>query len=263
MKESEIERYVSDLLTVSGFRHDGAEHRLWVLLHHLYSAVALWEQATDEERQVVEAMRVKLQYFFSAKINLKETKRKKTENEKLPPTPPLKGKEKQKEKTEKNKIIAVGEKVEAVNEKKEAFRKQCLAYVGKYDTARLTDFFNYWSEETRTTKRMRYEGQRYWDIEKRLKRWMASQYTSDNTAAAIRLRKAKRKLAEEQGAASQQQQAAAERQKQQQALEQQAEDSRRDASTMEEQVRRNPNGILARFERERKAREKPHPGPPQ
>jgi len=146
-----------------------------VLLHHLYSAVALWEQATDEERQMVEAMRVKLPYFFSAKIKLKETKRNKKENEKLPPTPPLKGKEKQKEKTEKNKIIAVGEKVEAVNEKKEAFRKQCLAYVGVYDTARLTDFFNYWSEEDRTKGRMRFEGQRYWDIEKRLKRWMTSE----------------------------------------------------------------------------------------
>ncbi len=263
MKESEIERYVSDLLTVSGFRHDGAEHRLWVLLHHLYSAVALWEQATDEERQVVEAMRKKLQYFFSAKINLKERKRNKKENEKLPPTPPLKGKEKQKEKAEKNFFCAAGEKGEAVNEKKEAFRKQCLAYVGKYDTARLTDFFNYWSEEDRTKGRMRYEGQRYWNLEKRLARYMNMKYSADDTAAAIRLRKAKRKLAEEQGAASQQQQAAEERQKQQQALEQQAADSRRDASTMEEQVRRNPNGILARFERERKAREKPHPDPPQ
>ena len=70
MKESEIERYVSDLLTVSGFRHDGAEHRLWVLLHHLYSAVALWEQASDEERQVVEALRVKLQFFFGKNVIL-------------------------------------------------------------------------------------------------------------------------------------------------------------------------------------------------
>ena len=41
----------------------------------------------------------------------------------------------------------------------------------------------------------------------------------------------------------------------QRTLEQQAADSRRDASTMEEQVRRNPNGILARFERERKQKE--------
>lgn len=255
MKETEIERYVSDLLTVSGFRNDGAEHRLWVLLHHLYSAVALWEQATDEERQMVEAMRKKLQYFFSAKINLKERKRKKTEKENLSPKPPIKEKEKQKEKAEKTNFFA-GRECESVDEeKKEAFRQQCLAFVGKYDTARLTDFFNYWSEETRTTGRMRFEGQRYWNTEKRLARWMNSKYAVENVAAAIRLRKAKRKLAEEQGAASQQQQAAEERQKQQQALEQQAEDSRRDASTMEEQVRRNPNGILARFERERKQKE--------
>ena len=108
---------------------------------------------------------------------------------------------------------------------------------------------------------MRYEGQRYWNLEKRLSRWMQNSYAAADIAAAIRLRKAKKRLAEEQGAASQQQQAAEERQKQQQALEQQAEDSRRDASTMEEQVRRNPNGILARFERERKAREKNSPTP--
>ena len=261
MEEQKIERYVTDLLTVSGFSSDGAERRLWALLHHLYCAVALWEQATDEERQMVESMRKKLQYFFSAKINLKERKRKKTENEKLPPTPPLKGKEKQKEKAEK--IPApVGRTCEGVDEnKREAFRQQCLAFVGKYDTARLTDFFNYWSEETRTTGRMRYEGQRYWNLEKRLSRWMQNSYAAADIAAAIRLRKAKKRLAEEQGAASQQQQAAEERQKQQQALEQQAEDSRRDASTMEEQVRRNPNGILARFERERKAREKNSPTP--
>jgi outer membrane receptor protein involved in Fe transport len=84
---------------------------------------------------------------------------------------------------------------------------------------------------------------------------MNSKYAVENVAAAIRLRKAKRKLAEETAAASQQQQAAEERQKQQQALEQQAEESRRDSSTMEEQVKRNPDGILARFERERKQKE--------
>ena len=51
------------------FRNDGAEHRLWLLLHHLYSAVALWEQASDEERQVVEALRVKLQFFIRQKCH--------------------------------------------------------------------------------------------------------------------------------------------------------------------------------------------------
>ena len=40
MEEQKIERYVTDLLTVSGFSSDGAERRLWALLHHLYCAVA-------------------------------------------------------------------------------------------------------------------------------------------------------------------------------------------------------------------------------
>ena len=75
MEEQKIERYVTDLLTVSGFSSDGAERRLWALLHHLYCAVAMWEQASAEERETVEAMRKKLQYFFSAKISLRERKR--------------------------------------------------------------------------------------------------------------------------------------------------------------------------------------------
>ena len=261
MKETEVERYVSDLLTVSGFRNDGAEHRLWVLLHHLYSAVALWEQATDEERQMVESMRKKLQYFFSAKINLKERKRKKTENEKLPPTPPLKGKEKQKEIEEKTSVRADSGKSSRLEGRREKFRKECLAYVNQYDATNLAHFFNYWSEESHHAGKMRFEAQRFWNLEKRLARWMSNQYSSDIETAAIRLEKTKKKQIAATTEAIQQQQAAAERQKQQQALEQQAEDSRRDASTMEEQVRRNPNGILARFERERKAREKPHPDP--
>ena len=33
MEEQKIERYVTDLLTVSGFSSDGAERRLWALLH--------------------------------------------------------------------------------------------------------------------------------------------------------------------------------------------------------------------------------------
>ena len=116
--------------------------------------------------------------FFFGKNKSKREKKKKNRKRKPFPHTPYKRKRKTKRKSrekQKNKIIAVGEKVEAVNEKKEAFRKQCLAYVGKYDTARLTDFFNYWSEEDRTKGRMRYEGQRYWNLEKRLKRWMTSE----------------------------------------------------------------------------------------
>lgn len=261
MEEQKIERYVTDLLTVSGFSSDGAERRLWALLHHLYCAVALWEQASAEERETVEAMRKKLQYFFSAKISLRERKRKKTENEKLPPTPPIKEKEKPKEIEKRNPPTEKGMRDVELENKREMFRQECLAFVGKYDTARLTDFYNYWSEESHHAGKMRFECQRFWNLEKRLARWMNIKYAADDTAAAIRLRKAKKKQAEEIATASQQQQAAEEREKQQRALEQQAEERRRGSETTAEYTARNPNGILARLERERKAREKNSPTP--
>ena len=110
---------------------------------------------------------------------------------------------------------------------------------------------------------MRFEAQRFWNLEKRLARWMSNQYSSDIEGAAIRLEKTKKKQAAATTEAVQQKRAAEEREKQQRVLEQQMAESKSGSSTMEEQVARNPNGILARFERERKAREKPHPGPPQ
>ena len=67
MDELKIERYVSDLLTVSGLSADGEERRLWTLLHHLYCAVSLWSQATAEERAEVEEMRKRLRYFLRRK----------------------------------------------------------------------------------------------------------------------------------------------------------------------------------------------------
>ena len=255
MEEQKIERYVTDLLTVSGFSSDGAERRLWALLHHLYCAVALWEQASAEERETVEAMRKKLQYFFSAKISLRERKRKKTENENLPPTPPIKEKEKPKEIEERMCVCAESEKSSCLDKRREKFRKECLAYVNQYDNNLLRNFFKYWSEDSHHSGKMRFEAERFWNLENRLELWMSNQYSSDIEGAAIRLEKTKKKKTAENTEAIQQKRAAEEREKQQRALEQQAEDSRRDASTMEEQVRRNPNGILARFERERRQKE--------
>ena len=261
MEEQKIERYVTDLLTVSGFSSDGAERRLWALLHHLYCAVALWEQASAEERETVEAMRKKLQYFFSAKISLRERKRKKTENEKLPPTPPIKEKEKPKEIEERTSVRAESEKSSCLDKRREKFRKECLAYVNQYDNNLLRNFFKYWSEDSHHSGKMRFEAERFWNLENRLELWMSNQYSSDIEGAAIRLEKTKKKKTAENTEAIQQKRAAEEREKQQRALEQQAEESRRGSETTAEYTARNPNGILARIERERKAREKNSPIP--
>ena len=76
-------------------RHeDGKEHRIWTLLHHLYSAVAMFELATKDEKDIITKTQKKLRYFFEAKCDLKERKRNKKENENLSPTPPIKEKRK-------------------------------------------------------------------------------------------------------------------------------------------------------------------------
>lgn len=255
MEEQKIERYVTDLLTISGFREDGEGHTLWTLLHHLYSAVAMFEVATAKEKETIAKTQKKLRYFFAAKCDLKERKRNNKENESIPPTPPIKEKENKKEIDEKTSVRAESEKSSRLESRRKAFRRECLAYVDKYDKTNLAHFYNYWSEESHHAGKMRFEAQRFWNLEKRLARWMSNQYSSDIEGAAIRLEKTKEKQAAATTEAVQQKRAAEERQRQQRALEQQAEESRRDSSTMEEQIKRNPDGILARFERERKQKE--------
>ena len=85
-----IERYVSDLLTLSGMDMEGKSAGS-TLLFHAYVAVAMFEQMDAEERALVKGMQRRMKYFFSSTFNLKERKRK-TEKEILPPTPLLKEK---------------------------------------------------------------------------------------------------------------------------------------------------------------------------
>ena len=99
MDQQKIERYVEDLLTVSGILKDGAEQPVWLLLHHLYSAVAMYELMNPQQRSLIAGIQRKLRYFFDAKCDLKERKRKQ-EKENTPPHPLYKEKAR-KEKAEK------------------------------------------------------------------------------------------------------------------------------------------------------------------
>lgn len=256
LNTNDIERYVSDLLTVSGFRSDGEEQHLWLLLHHLYCAVAMYEQMGDDDKVIIADTQKKLKYFFCTKCNLKERKRTKNEKESIPPYPHANEKENKKEKDEKTLARAESGKSVGLEERKQAFRKQCLSYVGQYDSQLLADFYNYWSENTRCTGKMRFEAQRFWNIEHRLARWMKNQYASETTAAALRLRKTKKKLQKEQDAAEQQQAAAAIREQADAQREQAQEQSKETQMLTADYLAQNPNGFLARVARERAAREK-------
>ena len=87
---------------------------------------------------------------------------------------------------------------------REVFHQECLGYVDKYDEQRLADFYNYWSEVNEKTGKMRFEEQRYWNTELRLKRWMNTSYSADNSAAALRLKRTQKKQASGSSVAEQQ-----------------------------------------------------------
>ncbi len=193
MEVGKVERYVNDLMTVSGIEREGKEQSVGLALYHLLMSAALRDLMDDDDKELFKALAKKVQYFFCSSLNLKERKRK-TEKKILPPNPLLKEKEK-KEKAEKNIFI--------VADAKEAFRKECLQHAGQYDVQRLTDFYYYWSEENEKGK-MRFECERYWNIDNRLKRWMTTRYSVDNTAAAIRLSKLKKQQVKDATGAEQQ-----------------------------------------------------------
>ena len=240
----QIENYVDSLLEFNGLRRDTKEQRARLLLQHLYMAATMFGQMSDEEKLIIAAMEKKLGKIFSSmKICLKERKRRK-DKEKIPPHPYRKEKE-SKEKADKIIYIA---------ERREAFRQECLRYVGKYDVQRLADFYRYWSEENPRTGKMKFEGKRYWNLDSRLERWMNTSYCSDNTAAEIRLDRTRKRQAKESAdsdqqlaIAKQQQAIAAEREAENQQRELALEQSKQNSISLEEYAKRNPNSKLVKM----------------
>ena len=240
----QIENYVDSLLEFNGLRRDTKEQHARLLLQHLYMAATMFGQMSDEEKLIIAAMEKKLGKIFSSmKICLKERKRRK-DKEKIPPHPYRKEKE-SKEKADKIIYIA---------ERREAFHRECLSYVGKYDVKRLADFYRYWSEENPRTGKMKFEGKRYWNLDSRLERWMNTSYCSDNTAAEIRLDRTRKRQAKEsadsdqqQAIAKQQQAIAAEREAENQQRELALEQSKQNSISLEEYAKRNPNSKLVKM----------------
>ena len=250
-----IEQYVRDLLTVMGISKDGEEQSLWLFLHHACCAAAIYEVLDDGMKPVYKELLKKLNYFFSAKICLKERKRRK-EKEKIPPNPLIKEKEK---KEKEKKIIythtAVGETgivFSDLDERREAFKMECWARRERYDRKMLANFFNYWSDVNPRTHMMRFEEEEYWDIDCRLPLWKNNSHTVADAAAAIRLEKTQQKMTKEQTEASQQQEAAALREQENAEREARTEKSRQEQMLTEDYIREHPDSLMAKIYRQKK-----------
>ena len=178
--------------------------------HHIPPEVLLWPLAA------VVLYFEKTSCLALSESDLKERK-KRGEKKKSPRTPLIK--EKKPEKIEK-------ENLPTVADAREVFRKECLSFIGQYDEQQVADFYFYWTE---TSKRgtMRFERQKYWDTEKRLKRWVKNQYSVADAAAALRLERLRKKETEREP----------ERKRNQQRLEQEIAERKRNAVSYEEYLR--------------------------
>jgi len=64
-------------------------------------------------------------------------------------------------------------KVNIIKDREEAFFKQVENFCN-YPSYLLKEFFEYWSEQNPTGKKMRFELEKTWDLERRLSRWSAN-----------------------------------------------------------------------------------------
>ncbi len=253
MSNEIIEQNTDALLRVIGADKEGVGLPVRQLLHHLLTARAMFDEMDELERKNIRKFNRKLRNVFDSNFVLKEGKRKK-EKETSSPAPLLLEKE-IKEKDEKTTTRAAGareEKSDYFEARKDAFRKECLKYVGQVDTTELTNFFNYWSEACDKKDLMRWEMEKTWETKKRLARWMKNQYTSESTAAAIKLERTKGKEAKQAKVSEQLQLAAQVRQQQEEAerrKDEEAKARRMKPDEIDNYLRNNPNGFLARLQR--------------
>ena len=224
MSNEQITGWVDCLLDSWAVFDADDEHNVYTVLRLMLRAWAYYELMTDNERALVTALCKKMQDHFDTKCMLKERKRK-TTKEKFPLKPLLK----EKEKKEIEKKVCV-----CVCDAKEAFRKECLAFVGEYDKQLVANFFNYFTQPSPKTGKMLFQEQRHWSTKNRLELWVNNQHSSDIMAAAERLKKARGKQQKEQSDAKAMQQLAAERERANAEQERQRAESKAGAVTREE-----------------------------
>ena len=186
MDVTKIEGYVRCLLESWALHEDGEERVVWETLHDLLMAVSRYELMSAADKDMTTKLCKKLQYHFETKFSLKERKRK-AKKENFPPNPLLK--EKQTKEKEENAYIYVCD----ANDAKEAFRNECLGFVGQYDKQLVMNFFNWYSMESPTTGRMRFQDEPYWDTRKRLEVWVNNPISTNSVVASEHLKKVRGK----------------------------------------------------------------------
>ena len=224
MEYAKIEGYVRCLLESWALHEDGEERVVWQTLHDLLMAVSRYELMSAAEKDMTTKLCKKLQYHFETKFSLKERKRK-AKKENFPLNPLIK--EKQTKEIEKKVCVCVCDA-------KEAFRQECLGFIGQYDKQLVANFFNYFTQPGRKTGKMLFEEQRHWSTKNRLELWVNNQHSADIMAASERLKKARGKRQKAGDEEARSKQLAAEREEADARREREQEESKAGAVSREE-----------------------------
>ena len=244
-----IESYVDDLLNLSGVVNGEGERSVWLLLHHLYCAVAMFSLMNDSERALIKGVQRRLKYFFSFNVSIKQRKRR-TEKEILPPVP-LSLEKENKEKEEKTTLSAgrtLSLPLSDLEKRQNAFKMEIWNHRGNIDMDMLNDFYYYWTDLNPKTQKMRFEEQeRYFSVENRLKRWKKNEISNSIAASKIRLKRTKKRDEQEQTAAEKSQAAAAVREQENAEREARAEESRQTQMLTDEYVKAHPDSLMAKI----------------
>ena len=224
MELEKIEGYVRCLLESWAVHDEGNERGVYQVLRDLLTAWAHYELMSADERALVTALCKKMQHHFDTKCMLKERKRK-TTKEKFPLKPLLK--EKEKKEIEKKVSLSV------CDADLEAFRQECLGFIGQYDKQLVANFFYYYSQPTKSGK-MLWQVQKHWSTKNRLELWVNNEHSSDIMAASERLKKARGKRQKASDEEARSKQLAAEREEADARREREQEESKAGAVSREE-----------------------------
>lgn len=119
----------------------------------------------------------------------------------------------------------------------------------------LNDFYYYWTDVNPKTKKMRFEEQRYFSVEKRLQRWKKNEISNSIAASKIRLKRTKKRDEQEQTEAEKNQAAAAERQQENAEREAKTAQSKQEQMLTEDYIREHPDSLMAKIYRQKKKKE--------
>ena len=126
-----LEDYARQIIELSGLNSEDRFSSLKEVIYHLILAAGLHDMLSSREKEVLFPFVKHVQFYFETKISLKE-RRKNEKKDKFPPHPLLK-KDKEKKQEEKTRERATTLFSDDFDERKEAFRRECLALTKVYD----------------------------------------------------------------------------------------------------------------------------------